>query len=500
MEGTDTLAEQSGISFVGKLTGKLVGLVFITVVTYFVSPRLFGVYTLAFSIVSFIHPITNLNVHNAVDYFVPKFAAQDDWGRATTMFATSLILSAATGIIGGIILALLSSDLSRFFNEPRLSTLLVIFAFGLPLFTLNNVLKTFFTSIKRQEYRVTTQNVLLQFAKLIFATGFVLAGLGATGIALGHVVAVGFAMTISLAIVFIRVQWFQFEGVDWATVRDIIEYSLPLAFAGMAYATVAQIDFFVLGFFEPSKDVGIYRVGYTLAMTVLIVRESITPVFKPLIVEVEGHSHRMKPRFLLATRWMTMLTLPAAATLVIFPDLYLSIVFRDVYAKAAPALAVLVAGQFLNISIGPTGRMLQAHGKTRLVAANTAILVVSNVAFDLLLTPRLGMLGAAIGTSLAVSIKGVITIVEVAYLWDVHPFETALSKLWVGAIPAVGGLLLLRANTGTSLYAAAGAPILVVLLYLSALRSLDAFSDRDIEVANRIDERLGRAVIRPLIT
>lgn len=270
--------------------------------------------------------------------------------------------------------------------------------------------------------------------------------------------------------------------------------------AGVIYSLVGQIDFLVIGYFHNSSSVGQYQVAYLVAGNLLIMLRAITPVFKPMVAEHKSDNMLLEDRYTLATRWITMLTLPVALTLVLAPDIYLSILFTDDYSLGATALVALAVGYLLNASFGPEGMMLEGLGLTRITLLNTIILVSVNSALDVLLVPRLGILGAGIATATALTVGGIAGVVEIYVLRSIHPYGIDLIKVWVASIlPTISGWILLSIISRRFLIAI-GLPILVVVTYLLGLRVVDGFTNDDIEVATQLDTRLGYPIFESLIS
>ncbi len=106
-------------------------------------------------------------------------------------------------------------------------------------------------------------------------------------------------------------------------------------------------------------------------------------------------------------RWCLLgiaaLTLPAAAGLVVAGPWLLGL-FGSEFVGAYPALLVLVAAQTANALFGPVGYLMMMTGRQRQAAACVGLAAAANIALNLLLIPRLGLVGAALGTLASVLI------------------------------------------------------------------------------------------------
>jgi O-antigen/teichoic acid export membrane protein len=159
-----------------------------------------------------------------------------------------------------------------------------------------------------------------------------------------------------------------------------------------------------------------------------------------------------------------------------------------------------VVGYLLNAAFGPEGMILEGLGHTRLTLFNTLILVGVNAGLDILLVPRFGILGAGIATGSALTVAGLVGVIEIYLLRSITPVSMRLFKVWLAAIPpsVVGWFV---ASSGRSiLLIAVLLPLSVACSYFLALRLTRSFSDDDREIASRIDARLGYPVLQFLIS
>lgn len=497
-DSTATLAKQTGITLFGNVIGKSLKFGFVIAATWLVSPGKFGLYVLAFSVVSLLQSVSNLGMDQAIDYYVPDLLRRGKERDARTYVATIALLTVFGSSAIGIGLVAAAPWVESTFGEPGLADALVLFAIGVPLLALQSVANTLFVSVKRMDLQQVATNLFRPIIKLSGAVALVAAGLGVSGLVLGHVLALAVALSISVFLVAHNVDWLRRTDFSSMPIREVVSYSLPLAFAGIVFGVIGQIDFFVLGYYRNASDVGIYRVAYLLAGSLTIFHASLTPIFKPLIVEVHEDTEAMISQYLLATRWVAMITLPVAVALLILPGTYLSLIFGDQYATSAVAFLILVVGHFLNIAVGPTSRILEAMGKTKLVFLNTAFLGVVNIGLDILLVPHYGLIGAAIGTAAALTSVGIIALLQVWYIWGVHPFYLDLMKIYVAIVPVAGAAVGL-AHLVSPLIGAVSVPIFILGAYIVLLRFLGAFTEDDIKTARRIDDRIGRPVVESII-
>lgn len=497
--GVFTLAKQGSITFFGNILGKALGFAFVIIATRLVTPSKYGVFTLGLSIVLFVQGFTSLNIYRSIDYFVPKFLNDTDYGRAKKTIQNVFTIGIIASSLGTVAVFLTREQIATLFNEPGLGVVLSLFVLLIPLQTINRTLLASFNSIKKMEYRVVMQNIANPLTRIVGASVLIIGGAGLLGLVGGYLLGLVVAILCGAAFLVHGAGWIRNTTPEPISNRDLFSYSLPLVLAGVIYSLVGQIDYFVIGYFLGSDDVGQYRVAYLLSSNLLIVLSAITPIFKPMVAESKSNDSVLEKRYQLATRWVTMLTLPLTIILILAPDVFLTLLFTSEYSLASASVVALTVGYLLNASFGPEGMMLEGLGNTGLTLVNTFVLVGVNGLLDVLLVPRFGILGAGIATGSALTIAGLAGVIEIYFLRSIHPYSLWLLRVAVAALlPLIVGRVLVTYLAGI-LQTALFLPVLVVVTYVIGLRITGGFNNDDREVASRIDTRLGFSVVQPII-
>ncbi|TKX86688.1 flippase [Halorubrum sp. SS5] len=498
--GVFTLATQGSITFVGNVLGKALGFLFVAVATRLVSPSEYGVFTLGLSIVMFVQGFASLNIYRSVDYFVPQFLSASNYGKAKRALQNALSIGVIASVFGATTLFLVRHRLATIFNEPAIASTLPFLALLIPLQTVFRTLLSSFNSLKTMRYRIIMKDFLNPLVRTLGAVVLVSTGVGLLGLVGGYFLGLTIAVVCGLIFLIYEAPWIRNVKSESVSNRALLSYSLPLVLAGVIYSLVGQIDYFVIGYFLGSADVGHYRVAYLLAGNLLIVLSAVTPVFKPMVAENKQNTSLLESRYQLATRWITMFTFPLAITLILAPDVYLKFLFTDEYMVASTALVALVVGYLLNAAFGPEGMILEGLGHTRLTLFNTFVLVGVNAGLDVLLVPRLGIFGAGIATGSALTIAGLVGVIEIYLLRSITPISGRLLRVWSAVVPSIfAGWLVVNFGRG-GLLSAILLPLFVVFSYLFALRFTRGFSEDDHKIASRIDARIGYPVVQFLIS
>ncbi|WP_052368064.1 lipopolysaccharide biosynthesis protein [Haloferax sp. ATB1] len=112
--GVSVLATQGSITLFGNICGKVLGFVFAAIATRLVDPTDYGIYTLALSIVIFIQGFASLNIYRSVDFFIPQFINENEYGKAKMALRNVIIIGLLSSMVGLAILLLSASTLDGY--------------------------------------------------------------------------------------------------------------------------------------------------------------------------------------------------------------------------------------------------------------------------------------------------------------------------------------------------------------------------------------------------
>lgn len=500
-EGNVTLAAQSGVTFGGNLVKKLFGFVVVAVITRLVSPGIYGLFVLATSIILFVQMFAIAGLPKAIDYYVPQYASEGEYGRARGVLFQVVGLVLLTSLTVAVAVFFAAEPLAELFGEPSLQVPLALLSAALPLLALYNVLLASFNAMKQLRFRVYVRDVTRPIVRLtVTALLLGLFGFGILGLIVGYLAGLTVCILVGAALLYRHGDVFRRGSVEWTPLPELLWYSLPLALAGVIYVVMGQIDYFVVGYYLQSDSVGIYRVGYMLAANLLIFFSSLAPVFKPLIAECRTDDELVTRRYRTATRWVVALTLPLLYVVVLGASTYLSLIFTPQYAEADVVVFVLAVGYLVSITCGgPGGSLLQGLGYSRLVFLNTSLLFVTNIVVNLLLVPRIGILGAGVATALALTVAGVAAMTELYTIRRIHPFTRSLARIALVSLPAAaagGAVVLLVPN---QVLVAVLLPVVVLAVYGASLRLGGAVTAEDVRIAGQISPTLQTRVLERLL-
>lgn len=183
---------------------------------------------------------------------------------------------------------------------------------------------------------------------------------------------------------------------DRARVGELLAATWPLILAGLAATLVARGDQLVIGWLLGDVAVGHYAAATRLTETVQLVFAALASSLLPAIVALRSHQ---PDRFHSELDRLFALVFGAALAVALVVSLAASWIVVSLYgpafAPAAPVLRVHVWTVVFSLVGGVVGAYLVAEGLVSIALQRTLAGLAASLALNLLLVPRLGIVGAA---------------------------------------------------------------------------------------------------------
>jgi O-antigen/teichoic acid export membrane protein len=246
---------------------------------------------------------------------------------------------------------------------------------------------------------------------------------------------------------------------------------------------IMSIDVIMLGLFvgrAPGvtlESVGVYAAAVEAAGGLRKVNQAFNPIFATTIARqmAAGHIRRAEATFGTLARWMLAVLLPAVAVFAVGGRVVMAI-FGTSFVQGATWLAIVALACALNAFVG-LGETILVVEKPRANLVNAFIALVVTIGANLLLIPRFGPLGAALGMLIPYSLYGLLRIVEIRWLfgwrWPWRALGRPLAAAIVPLALAVPARLVSRGLATDAIAAAVYAAAYVAAWRLIGLEAAD---------------------------
>lgn len=487
--GIGSLARGGSLGLIGAAASALLNVALVVLVTRSFATADAGVFFSATSIFLVTYAVARLGTGLGLVYFISRVRALGQRERIGAYLRTALRPVATFASLLGVTLFLTApwlADAAGFDNASSVAVLRVLAVF-IPLAALSDVVLAATRGFQTMRPLVTVEKVSRPLAQLVFVAVLVLAGSrSSTLLALGW--AVPYLGTALLGFAWLRRLRYR-DGVAEGRVttppglrREFWRFTAPRSVAGVAQVALQRLDIVLVAALLGPAEAAVY----TAATRFLVVGQLGTGAISTAVqarlsaLLARGEHEAATTVYQVSTCWLVAITWPLYLLSAVFSSYVLAIFGRG-YTAGAGVMVVLALTMLVATATGLVDVVLAMAGRTTW-NLGTALLALSvNVTVNVLLIPRIGILGAAVAWAAAILAGNVVALTLIRVSLKMHPYgrgtwtAMALAAGCFGVLPMMVRLL---AGPGAApLLVAAGIGAAVYLLALWRLRrvlALDA--------------------------
>lgn len=384
------LFKHSGIYILAKLIPGLMAFAALSIYTHLLSPEEYGLYTLIFSGVVFIHNV----IFNWLSSGTLRYWSSSSYSY--TEFTNTLAVSFLR--ISALIFIIVLLGIAFNWGQPQIVWIICAYLFlmALALFTITQ--NIFSAGIKPAFYAYLT----ISYSILALSLGSLLSymGFGASGVIFG--IAIGTAIP---AIFVFRKIWLPFNAKEFnpELFKRLLTYGLPLAAAALVEEITKVSDRFMLAGFKGKADAGLYAVGYDLSgNSILMIMAALNVAAYPVIIKlldtdgVKAATDYFRYYIIL----LFAVSIPAVVGLnLVGPNLVhllIDIEYQQPVIFLLPWITVAIF--LLGLQVFYFDLSFQLGQKTIASVKIAVVIAVINIALNYFLIPEMGIHGAAIAT------------------------------------------------------------------------------------------------------
>lgn len=391
-----------------------------------------GIYAQAYAILSLLQMVAMGGLHTGTMRFVSMHrAAAGNTGAVRGTIYLGLGTALATSMVLGLALHFAAPWLAdSAFNEPRLALPLSYVALTLPAATFAGVALGATQGFRTMRASAGIGLILEPALRLGLTIALLALGRGLSGTM--EALVVSNLIAAALAARYLRRLTGSGGPAPVYEVRRLYNFSSVSWLGSLANSGLAWMDTIILGLYLPSAQVGVYSVATRLVVFASLIQTAINTSLGPRIADLyQRREHvALERAYRAAASWTVRLALPAFALLAIFPRELLSI-FGPEFAVAAAVTIVLALGKLIDAVTGPCALMLNMSGRPLLNTINNLLVLVLNGALNVLLIPRIGLMGAAVAWTISLAAVNAARVIEVRVTMRMWPFDPAMLKGWL---------------------------------------------------------------------
>jgi len=364
------------------------------VLTRYLDPAEFGVWSIYQLLIMFAVPVVGMNSHNNI---TRNFFKYNQTVIATIVFNLIIILITTTSIFL-IIITIITFFSDNFFNIP------IRWLFTLPIIGFMNMCNQFNLTLLRNRNKSITYgfyevghiliNLLVALILIVIYT-YGWEGM-ATGILWANII-IGI-----ISIFHIYQSGYLKFNIDKNTIKEILTISLPLVPHAIGGIVIGMSGRLFIDRMVDSEAVGIYSVGFTFGMIVLLFTDSFNKAFSPwLYKQLANITDDKKKRIVKFTYLYNIVVLLLALFITMASYILIKFMIAENYEGAEEYILWIAIGYAIQGMYMMVFPYLVHVGKTNFLGFMTFIAALVNVLANYFLIKLNGPIGAAQSTCIS---------------------------------------------------------------------------------------------------
>jgi O-antigen/teichoic acid export membrane protein len=452
-------------------------------------PSGYGVFALATAIGSVLLLPSDLGISASAARFIAE--RRGDRAAIAGIVGDALTLKVIVSGSLSLALAALAGPIADAYDEPDLVWPLR----GVALAVFGQSLLLLFQGAFIAQGRIAV-NLRIGVSESLVETGtsilFVALGAGATGAAFGRTAGylVGAAVALVVTVRVLGRAALSLGGLRGGRASEIARYAGPLFVVDVAFTIAAAIDPLLVAAFLDTTAVGIFQAPVRIITFLHYIGYSVASAVAPRLARHERETPRVDA-FRAAMRWLVLIYVPLTVGIGVWADpigdLLLGAGYeesKDVLLALAPFVLLSGLAPLVSLTVNFLGA---ARRRVPIALATVAV----NLAVSAALIPTIGVVGAAIGSTVAylVYVVGHLDICRREIGFPLRPLGVTVARAALGG-GVVAAVLLVAGPQDASVADWLLAPPLALLAYASVLVLTRELTGEDLRAARRLTSRI----------
>jgi len=452
--GMSGLARRGLGSLLGAGVGAVATFVLTVVVTRGAEPSEAGVFFVATSLFLVLANLCALGTQTGLVYFVARSGAIDGYAQVRGWLRVALVPVVVLSVVAGAVLVGSADWVGRLVEtgatveESRsLAGFLRLLAVALPLVAMYEALLAATQGFHTVRPTTLVERIGRPGLQLVLVAGALAAG---GGLLLPLAWVVPYAALLVVVALWLRtlVRASATLGpavrVDGAG-RAFWMYTGPRGLAGLGQIALQRLDIVLVAVLLDAVSAAVYTAATRFVALSQLGNNAVAQAVQPKLAALLAVGDRAAARtvYQTATAWVVLATWPIhLAVIAVAP--YVVMIFGPGYGGAEPVVMLLAGAMLVASGCGMVTVVLVMAGKTWWNLANIGVALGVTIALDLVLVPRIGIIGAGIGWAAALVIGNLLPLCQIWRTMGLHPFGRAsglaygLAATCFGIVPLLG--------------------------------------------------------------
>lgn len=422
-----------------KLCGMLGNVITVPIYTSLFSTEQYGLYTISIAMLSFLCIIFSDWVGLSGLRFFRHHQLENDLPKYLTTLVTILTINMV--LMFGISI-IFKDSLYSFFHVPFkyfMAVLLLIIPVAIRAL-LSQILRA---QLKSISYTITT--ILNQFATILLTVFFAkFFHLGAASILLG--------MGVSITLIDILLLYqseilkvFKFQKIEWKFIVPIMKYGIPIAATSLSAWIITQSNKFIMNSISGFSKAALVGVGYGLTLPILMTLFAmITVAAIPRIYNLYEGKIDVRPIISKFLGYYILVALPVITIISVFNIEYTHLFTNAKFYEASTLVPYFSFGVFFLAMTDYTTLQYHLANKTHIDFIIKLISGIIGVALNIILIPKMGLVGVGIATLMANFLYCLLSLIIVLPNLNLRFPKFTILRIFIAGLPTAGILYLFK--------------------------------------------------------
>lgn len=359
-------------AILGRIVTAATGFIINALIARIITPKEVGAYFLIVSVVTVATSLAQLGLHVVVVRLIAEAMANDASGKARATVSTALRIGITSALIVGLLLGA-SGELiaKRIFASSEMADAMWLASAWVVVNTILSILSESFRGF--HEYgKATTFSGVMSNALIAAVLAGIFLVLHQSNLRVALAVSVAATTTsIALAGYIMRRRLVQLVRSADVSIRGIMLMGIPLMVTSLSIFLLTQADLWVIGVVGTQEGVAVFGTAVRLCQLLYIPLLISNTVLPPFIAELYSQGRHVELEKIIRAM-STIATIPAAVfffVFVFYGDSVLAMMYGDYYKISYLPLALISAGQLVNVwsGSGITTLMMTGHQRSVMV-------------------------------------------------------------------------------------------------------------------------------------
>jgi len=265
---------------------------------------------------------------------------------------------------------------------------------------------------------------------------------------------------------------------DKIIIKHILVISWPFALYAVFQRLYTYLDSVLLSFLAGHEAVGLYQIAFKIIFALQFLPLAFTASLYPALSSYwQGNREQLSVTFKRAINYLTIISWPIMIGVFLLADKII-ILFKEGYDGAIIPLKIIIFSLFFIFLNFPIGSLLNACDRHKRNTVNMIIAALFSLGLNLLLIPRLQVVGAAISVLLSNALMFILGLLVVPKIMKYNFLNNffIFSKVLLASFLMGGFIVFTKSSLPILLQIALGA-----LIYFSVLYLVKGFSAEDVK-------------------